>query len=220
MSEDDNIVPFPRPGKKERGEPFLNLPPATTVLVGAIFGIHALIWLFVDPAQQYRIFEQFGFVPAAFSEDGAPLWRLLLSPFSYMFLHGGWMHASVNGFMTLAFGAGVERMIGGKRMILLFVLCGMASVFLHFLFNLHSDDPVVGASGGLSGLFGAALVMMQASGQLGSGQRGLWPLVVFWIAVTALFGVTGIPGGGTIAWQAHIGGFLAGLALIRFFRPA
>ena len=101
-----------------------------------------------------------GFVPAAFT-GGAPFSLLTLAtPVTYMLLHGGWMHLAMNGLMLMAFGAGVERWIGARRLLIFCLACGVISAFSHLWLNPHSDDPVIGASGALSGLFAAVLVMM------------------------------------------------------------
>jgi membrane associated rhomboid family serine protease len=117
--------------------------------------------------------------------------------------------------MLAAFGTGVDRWIGGKRMLALFVLCSFASTLVHFLFNPFSTDPVIGASGGLSGLFAAILIMMQQKGLVPTGRYGLWPLIIIWIGISVLFGMVEAPGGGAVAWAAHIGGFLAGFVFLK-----
>src|SRR5690606_14425292 len=97
----------------------------------------------------------------------------------------------------------------------LFFLCSLISVGIHFVFNFSSSVPVVGASGGISGLFAAALVMLQQRGAVPAGRYGLWPLIILWVIISILFGMMGGPDGSPVAWAAHIGGFLAGFLLLK-----
>jgi membrane associated rhomboid family serine protease len=90
--------------------------------------------------------------------------------------------------------------------------------FIHVLFFPGSPDPVVGASGAISGVFGGVLMAMRQAGRLSS----LLPVAGIWIALNVFFGVFGgTPGGGgePVAWTAHIGGFVYGLVALRFFVP-
>jgi len=132
-----------------------------------------------------------------------------------MFLHGSWTHLLLNTVMTTAFGAGVERLMGARRMIIFFVLCSLTAALIHFAVSPSSPNPVIGASGGLSGLFAAVLVMMQKMGMGGAGRYGIWPFVILWVGVSIMFGMMGAPGGGSVAWVAHIGGFLAGFIFLK-----
>jgi membrane associated rhomboid family serine protease len=77
------------------------------------------------------------------------------------------------------------------------------------------DAPLIGASGGISGLFGAVLMMAQQRGQMG-GWRALLPFIAIWILISLFFGYFGMPGAeGPIAWTAHVGGFIAGILIYR-----
>ncbi len=202
--------------KRHKSEPAINLPPVTKYFALLIFLIHAGVQVFLDSPQQYWLFSHFGFVPGAYTGNAPFGLYSFLSPLTYMFLHGNWSHIIMNGVMMAAFGTGVERMIGGRKMLIFFTLCSLSAIFIHFLFSPYSNDPVVGASGGLSGLFAAVIIMLQKMGTTGTGRYGIWPLVILWVIISALFGMMGGPGGGTIAWAAHIGGFLAGFPLLKF----
>jgi len=200
-------------------EPMINLPPFTKCLLLIIFGIHIPMELFLDPEKQYWVIGHFGFIPAYYTGAIPFAWPALLGPFTFAFLHGGWFHVLINGVMLMAFGAGLERWMGWKRMAILMLLCSLASVAVQLLFNLGSDNPVIGASGAISGMFAAAMIMLQqrhGAASMGFGGRyGLWPFILVWIGISLLFGMTGGPGGENIAWAAHIGGFLAGFVLIK-----
>ncbi|MBU0800690.1 MAG: rhomboid family intramembrane serine protease [Alphaproteobacteria bacterium] len=231
--DNDNIVRLPTAAErawaaklleKERRrqqrpphEPMINLPPVTKIILGLFIVIHLVLQFGIDDVERYRVFEHFGFVAGGYSGNApVALWSLLLGPFTYMFLHGNWMHLIMNGAMMMAFGTGCERWMGGRRFLVLFILCGLASAFVQFLFDPASTNPVIGASGGLSGLFAVVLLMMQERGLGGTSRFGIWPFIIIWIGISVIFGLMGAPGGGVIAWPAHIGGFLSGFL---FFKP-
>ncbi|MCB9987739.1 MAG: rhomboid family intramembrane serine protease [Rhodospirillales bacterium] len=197
-------------------EPLINLPPVTKALALVFLGIHALMSL-LDPVQRYEIIDTFGFVPALYSGDHALNWPAFIGPVTYMLLHGSWAHVLINTVMLAAFGSGMERWIGSRKMLILFVGSSLCAALVHLLFNLGSPEPVIGASGGISGLFGAALLILNQRGAMGgpANKQRIVTLVVVWILISVLFGFIGAPGGGTVAWIAHIGGFLAGIALLK-----
>lgn len=227
-TDDDNIVSLSEAARKRRHhtgndnsppppphEPMINLPPVTKYAVAFLVLVHLGLAFGVDDVTRYWVFEHFGFVAGGYT-GAAPLpwWSLVLGPLTYMALHGSWMHLGMNGAMMVAFGAGCERWMGGRRLFVLFVLCGLVSALVQFAYAPQSTDPVIGASGGLSGMFAAVLVMLQQRGLGGRGRYGIWPFVFLWIGISVLFGTMGAPDGSVVAWPAHIGGFLAGFIFI------
>lgn len=212
----ENVIRFPsRSGRrKECREPIINLPPATKALALSFLLIHFALQFAPGPLQ-YWVYEVFGFVPARYTGRAAFGWYAVADPLTYMFLHGGWTHVLLNTFMMAAFGTGAERMMGARRMLVFFTLCSIGGAFAHLAVSPFSTDPVIGASAGISGLFAAVLLMMQKAGMGGTGRYGIWPFVILWVAVSFAFGGMGAPGGGTVAWAAHIGGFLAGFLLLK-----
>lgn len=199
-------------------EPMVNLPCATKWLLFLIVGLHVLIHLIVPVEMRDWAMTNFGFVPARFS-GMIPfnIWAAF-SPITYMFLHGSWLHIIMNGVMLMAFGSGIERWLGTKRMLIFALLCGLISIATHFALNMNSLQPVVGASGALSGLFAAALIMLNRGQRDLGGRFGLMPFVILWIGISIAFGMTGAPDGSAIAWAAHIGGFLGGFAVLKLMR--
>ncbi|MCB9996411.1 MAG: rhomboid family intramembrane serine protease [Rhodospirillales bacterium] len=197
-----------------KAEPMINLPPVTKIMLIAIIGIHLALTLFTNEVQLYWVHEHFGFKPAYYTGD-FPGWIALIVPFTYMFLHGGWMHLGMNAAMLAAFGAGIEQWMGGKRMVILFIACGLAACLFHFILSPFSQQTMIGASGGISGLFAAVLIMLQSQGRLGAGRYGILPFAALWVGLSFVFGLLGGPDGSPIAWAAHIGGFFAGLVFIR-----
>ena len=163
-------------------------------------------------------FTHLGFIPGRFTGFAIFEPLALLTPLTHMFFHGGWLHIAMNTVMLLAFGSGVERWIGGKKMIIFFLLSGLCGAALHLVLNYNSFMPVIGASGGLSGLFALALIMINRQNGGITGKYGIWPIVGIWVGISVLFGFIGSPDGSEIAWAAHVGGFLGGFALIKLMK--
>lgn len=196
--------------------PLLNLPPVTKFMLLAFLAAHILSDVIVSAQTQFWIFRSFGFVPGYYTGALPFGWEAFAGPLTFTFLHGSWTHILLNGFMMMAFGTGVERWMGGKRLLAFFMLCNLCAALAQFVFDPFSTAPVIGASGGLSGLFAAVLLMMQQQQGLGSGNRyGIWPFIILWIVISVVFGLIGGPGGSSVAWAAHIGGFLAGFVLCK-----
>lgn len=150
-------------------------------------------------------------------EAGRPL-GLLTS----LFLHGGWAHALMNAAFGLAFGTPVARLFGlrtaGVIVFFIFYLaCGVIAGLAFVVLHPGGMDPVLGASGAVSGLMGAAARLMDGQGRLGSPfSRSALSMAAAWIAVNLLIALTGMAPGleeGSVAWEAHLGGFAAGLLL-------
>jgi membrane associated rhomboid family serine protease len=143
-----------------------------------------------------------------------------------MFVHASTLHLSINVLSLMAFGAGIEKKLGGKHMLLFYLACGLGGAFIHALIDIHSDMPMIGASGAISGLFGGIIMLMFEAGLMGDGEaksgfakyKGLLPVIAVWIGSAAFFGIYGVPGvDNPIAWDVHIGGFVSGLLLYRPF---
>ncbi|MBV1706245.1 MAG: rhomboid family intramembrane serine protease [Hyphomicrobiales bacterium] len=156
---------------------------------------------------------------------------------TYAFLHGSWLHVGSNCLWLLVFGAPVARRFGAARFLLLLAVTAIAGASMHYAFNATSIAPVIGASAAVAGAMGAAVRFVFQPGGL-SPQSGYVPalslgevmrsssalsFLVVWFVVNL---VTGVGSGalaissGPIAWQAHIGGLLAGLLLFNLFdRP-
>ncbi|MBN9490451.1 MAG: rhomboid family intramembrane serine protease [Alphaproteobacteria bacterium] len=204
-----------RGGAHERA---INLPPAILWIIGLNVAVHLLRQLVSESVDDQLILE-FGLIPVAYTgQPGGDWLSLVLAPFTYQFLHGGWVHLGVNMLSLAAFGAPVERSLGVRRFVAFYLSAGLAAALVHVLSFPDSADPVVGASGAISGVFGAVLVLLRRVGRMSS----LLPIAGVWIALNVFFGIFGgTPGAGgqPVAWTAHIGGFIYGLAAIRLFVP-
>jgi membrane associated rhomboid family serine protease len=206
----------PGPGRGT-GERAINLPPAVMWLIGINVAVHLLRGLLSDEADNALI-QQFGLVPAAYTGGSHDLLSQVLAPLTYQFLHGGWLHLGVNMVTLAAFGAPVERLLGVRRFLFFYLSAGVVAAFVQVAVFPESIDPVIGASGAISGVFGGVLMLMRYVGSLTS----LLPVAGIWIALNVFFGIFGgTPGAGgeQVAWVAHIGGFVYGLAAIRLFLP-
>lgn len=197
-------------------EPMINLPPVTKYMLLALLIPHLVIEFLLSPPQQFWVMEHFGVIPAAYTVEFTG-WQAIVSPFTYMFLHASWLHIGMNAAMLLAFGAGLERWMGGKRLFIFFYISSIAAVVFHFIVAPTSPYVVIGASGGISGLFAAAMIMLQSQGRMPLGKYGIWPFAAFWIMISFIFGLTGAPDGSNVAWAAHVGGFVFGLLFIKPF---
>ena len=214
----DNVIDMAAHRQPEpRRKAFINLPPATLALLLLLLAVQIGMSL-IAPEMRYELIQTFGFIPAPWTGHAPFAMFMLATPLSYILLHGGWAHLAINGLSLAAFGAGVERWIGWKRYLILFFACGIAAAFAQVLLTPASTDPVIGASGSLSGLFAAIIVMLhRMRAQRGEAPRTL-SIVILWIGITVVSGVSGLPYGANVAWAAHLGGFAAGFSMIRALR--
>jgi membrane associated rhomboid family serine protease len=192
-----------------------NVPPAVLALIAANVVVH-LVLLGVSNDVFAWVMIHLAFIPIRYSAEGLGGWPAWVGPLTYQFLHGGWLHLGINMVMLAALGSGVERLAGRARMLALYFASGVVGAFAHFAVFPWSNVPVVGASGSISGLFGAVLWLMARPNQWGQRTLRFWPAALIWVAISVAIGFVGMPGvaAGQIAWVAHIGGFVAGVAIM------
>jgi membrane associated rhomboid family serine protease len=201
--------------KPPPSEPMFNLPRMTKLLVLVNLGVFLVTEYFPSWLGDEQLYD-LAFISARYSGDMDFGMAALTSPVTHLFLHAGWLHLLMNMGSLLAFGAGLERAIGGKKLLALYLASGLVGALLHLLVYPHMQIPMIGASGAVSGLFGGILMMMYYSGGMGTGYRKLLPFVLIWVGMAGFFGFFGVPGtDNPIAWTTHIGGFLGGMALYR-----
>ena len=173
----------------------------------------------------------FGFIPALLFTDASLPPELAVVPagatlFTSMFLHGGFMHLAGNMLYLWVFGNNIEDVCGHPRFLLFYLLCGVAAAFAQALPNPASEVPMIGASGAISGVLGAYLLLFPHARvyvlvpffifwtyQVPAG----W-LLGFWFLFQLWSGLASDPTQPGVAFWAHIGGFLAGMVLIFLFR--
>lgn len=218
-----------------------------SVATFAIVGLNALAWAFVqgfgvEPALSRSVCE-LGVVPGellgaaavgtsvpispgmACIVSDAPNWW---TPLTSMFMHGGWFHILGNMWFLSLFGDNVEDSMGPLRFVIFYVVCGFAAVAAQSLANPASPIPMVGASGAIGGVMGAYAVLYPRAPVEMLVVLGFYvdrvavPAVVmlgYWFFIQLLGGIPTLAGeGGGVAFWAHIGGFLAGVALVPLFR--
>jgi membrane associated rhomboid family serine protease len=211
-------------------EPFLRAPAVVVGLIAVLAGAHALR-VFGFPGSGDSWFISYGFVPARYSASylaarganpGSVVQQAL--PFvTYLFLHANWTHLAVNCVWLLAFGPVVARRQGAMVFVLFFLVCGIAGAAAHLALNWADPQPLIGASAGISGLMAAAF-RMSFLGPSDEVSRPLAPIfssrimlwTAIWAGVNIVVGKLGIGtggGGDLVAWQAHLGGYAAGLLL-------
>ncbi|MEO6214202.1 MAG: rhomboid family intramembrane serine protease [Vicinamibacterales bacterium] len=152
----------------------------------------------------------------------APFWTTL---FTSMFLHGGWMHLGGNMLYLWIFGDNLERAMGALKFSVFYLLCGLAASAAHIIFNLQSPIPAVGASGAISGVLGGYLLLFPRNQVRVMTYRGIVhvPAMIvlgFWIVLQFINGVGSVARTDEtagVAYMAHIGGLVAGLALVKLF---
>jgi membrane associated rhomboid family serine protease len=145
-----------------------------------------------------------------------------------MFLHGSWMHLLGNMWFLWIFGNNIEDSMGRPRFVVFYLLCGLAAALLQVAVTPGSGVPMVGASGAISGVMGAYLIlyprvrvfaMVPIGFMLTSIALPAWAMLVYWLLLQFVSGLTllGRDTGGGVAFWAHVGGFVAGVVLIKLF---
>jgi membrane associated rhomboid family serine protease len=179
-----------------------------------------------------RIVYALGVVPASLLGQGQlPPELSLVSPwmtvFTSMFMHGGWMHLIGNMLYLWIFGDNVEDSMGHGRFVVFYLLCGIAAVLAQALPDPASTIPMVGASGAISGVLGAYLLLYPHARVLVAIPLGFLLhtmripaglVLVLWFGLQLFSSAMAQPGQGGVAFRAHIGGFVAGMILIPLFK--
>lgn len=224
-------------GMVRRTEPVFNLPRSLVVTMALLVIVFVVDTYLLSDEQQSMVLVLFAFTPLRYvyplaDQHFAWLW----TPVTYSFLHGGIEHIGFNALWLLAFGAPVIRRIGTVRYVLFWILSSAAAAFFHAALHWGDDTVLIGASGVISALMGAACRFAfptrggydRQFGHLYPRQTILGALrnrtvVIFtlmWLFGNVLIAV-GLPlvGGdmGEIAWDAHVGGFLFGFLLFGWF---
>ena len=206
--------------------PTRNYPIVNNVIIGINVVVY-LIQLGQGP-ELGRFIYTYGLVPAHYSfpqlASDFSTGQQILSFVSFMFLHGDFWHLLGNMWSLYIFGDNVEDRLGPLRYLIFYLLCGLASGLSHMLFNLHSQLPIIGASGAIAGIMGAYFILHPRSKILtlipiffipyfieipAFFFLGIWFVLQFINAAVSHGGISGI------AWWAHIGGFVFGIILLK-----
>jgi len=212
-------------------QPIFRAPAVVLWLIGLLAALH--LARISRPALSDALVYEYGLYPLRYSHafleshmaNPGTLWERVVPFLSYLGLHGSWMHLIINCLWLLAFGPIVARRFGNVLFLLFFLACGVAAALCYLALNWGSPVPVVGASGAISGLMAAAIRMLPGQAPwVTQSEAPLAPLLsrqilvfsAIWAGINLLTALTGLGVGGEsglIAWQAHLGGFLAGLLL-------
>ncbi len=208
------------------------LKPVVTISLIATCACVFLWQRSLDAAQSRQAVAALGAIPAVLLTDARlPLdlqWiPRFASPFTSMFLHGGWMHLLGNMLFLWIFGDNVEDAMGHARYLVFYLLCGIAAIFAQALSAPNSPYPIIGASGAISGVLGAYLLLFPRARVL---TLVLLPfffttvelparlLLLLWFAGQLISDLAAPDGGASVAFRAHIGGFLTGMLLVPFLK--
>ncbi len=219
-------------------EPMFNVPRIVVLTAAVMIGVQ-LIRMALPDEESVQFLLALAFIPARYSGAAADLpggyLAAVTSFVTYMFVHSGWVHLSVNLLWMVAFASPVAKRIGDWRFLSFSALCGIAGALTHLAFHFGEMTPVVGASAAISGQMAAAMRFVfgarpgretdLAHAPLESLSRTLTDRRILavlgvWVALNAVFGLGGVSIAGTegdIAWEAHIGGFLFGLLCFGIF---
>jgi membrane associated rhomboid family serine protease len=203
-------------------------PPVVTWLLIATNCLVFLLQNSLSPADLEEFLRDFALIPARYTAgfvDGEVYVTDLFSFFTMMFLHGGWLHLIFNMWTLWLFGPTVEDRLGHGRYLAFYLACGLAASIAHVVFNPTSIVPALGASGAIAGVLGCYMRLFPMARVVvvvpiifiplffevyAFVFVGLWFLVQLFQGTAEL--LLGISAGG-VAWWAHVGGFVAGLAL-------
>jgi membrane associated rhomboid family serine protease len=201
-------------------QPARRFPLATLLIIAANISVFVRWQLDVGIDQSVKIG---GLVPVVFIHS---TWRTgMAHMLTSMFMHAGWMHLVGNMWFLWIFGKNTEDCMGFIRFVFFYLLCGIASFYTYIRFSAQSHIPLIGASGAISGVLGAYLMIRPTASITTLGpffypiKLPAWFFLIVWFALQILMQLesAGQSGDG-VAYLAHIGGFLTGMILIFFFK--
>lgn len=216
-------------------QPVFNAPGVVLALIGLLVALHAVLWV---AGEDWRVWSLYAlaFIPSRLADPGFPVlpgsaaWSFL----TYALLHGDWLHLLFNCLWLLVFGTPAARHLGVSRFLLLSALSAIGGSLASLALHWGETVILVGASGVVSGLLGAAIPIMYGV-RVPGGRRPLSPLellfngralgfMLVFLVITILSGASGWTGQSfleqaSIAWEAHLGGFAAGLVGFYLLAP-
>ncbi len=207
-----------------------------------LIATNAAVWYWVQGAgMDFQVLMasvcELGAIPAEITGEATPLppgvpdpcpgeglgWPALLTS---MFLHGGWLHLIGNMWFLWIFGNNIEDSMGHLRFLVFYLLTGLAAAGVHIVSEPGSQLPMVGASGAISGIMGAYLVLYPRVRVhtlfiiiilIRVIPLPAWLLLGYWLLIQVLLGTAAPAAGGGVAFWAHVGGFVAGVLLVKPF---
>jgi membrane associated rhomboid family serine protease len=234
---------------REKSEPILNVPPVVIGTIAVLAAIHIIrVWL-LPPAAEREFLLLFSFIPARYDQAielpasfgggyGAEIWSFV----TYALIHADLFHLGLNVLWMLPFGSALARRLGPGRFVAFCLMTSAAGACAHLAVHFGEVYPMVGASAAISGMMAAAMrfafqrggpllnwhaqddaaYQVPAVSLLGSLRDPRFlGFVAVWFGINVIFGLGGVQldNGQSVAWEAHIGGFVAGAVLFSLFDP-
>jgi membrane associated rhomboid family serine protease len=214
------VIPISDDNRGRRSTPYVTF---------ALIGINILVFLYqltLSERELFLFFTDWGAVPTLVTEEGR--WFTLLTS---AFLHGGWLHLGGNMLFLWVFGDNVEDVMGHVGYLIFYLLTGVAASATQVFLDTSSEIPLVGASGAISGVLGAYIVLFPQGRIITLLFIGFffttfmlpaWAMIGYWIVLQFIQGFLSLSvqtmETGGVAFFAHVGGFVAGIALVWLFR--
>ncbi|MBL8599019.1 MAG: rhomboid family intramembrane serine protease [Devosia sp.] len=244
MSDDNKTKQKQQVTTAPERQPIFNLPAAVAAIAGLFLAIQALQSFVLNESIRNEVLVWLAFIPYRLIENAAApggIWPLFWTPFTHAFLHAGWEHVIFNTVWFVIFGTPIARRYGAAKLLILFLLSALAGAAAFAVTTLPQFALLVGASGGVAGLTGAAVRFIFQPIQVGidpeTGERIVLGrrlatigevlrhptariFAIVWIVLNGIVPLLPMfmPGMAVeIAWQAHIGGFLFGFFAIPLF---
>jgi len=205
--------------------PCKRYPLVNTLIIAANIIVY-LFQLNLGP-ELNRFLYSYGLVPARYTDSALSTLfsfsQQLTAPFTFMFLHGSFWHLIANMWSLYIFGDNIEDRLGPFRYLIFYILCGIASGFSHFFLNFDSTVPVIGASGAIAGVMGAYFVLYPRAKILTLIPIFIIPYFIYipafiflglWFVLQFLNAASTSADSASIAWWAHIGGFIFGIFIL------
>lgn len=192
-----------------------------------ILGANILVFALTSALSALRPELSFGMIPAVVFGDAILPASVLqtpafVTPFTSVFLHGGFEHIIGNMLFLWVFGDNIEDAMGTPRFIIFYVLCGVCAAMAHAFVMPSSEAPLIGASGAVSGVIAAYVLLHPHVRVYGLALKWIpvavkaMYVIAAWIALQFAFAIFG--GDPNVGWWAHVGGIIAGAVLIVFFK--
>lgn len=215
--------------------PVFNLHGAIVALSLACVAVHVIRTQLLSPEADTWLLIETAFFPTRYLPQILTLdFPTIFSPVTYAFLHGDWTHLGINVIWLAVFGSPLAYRIGWRRSLLFWLVTAGIAAATHLAIYFGDVVPVIGASGAVSGFMGAAARFgLRANRReprrgfdgplLTVGQslrvRGVLPFLVIWVGINIIVGINpfGPEDGSGVAWEAHIGGLVAGFLLVPLF---
>lgn len=204
-------------------QPRQGIPLVVIVLAAAFVGAFLLFFM-LAPTQQNQLIYDFALIPARFDpnspEHFTTLYGALGPLFGHVFLHANWLHLGMNTLVYLQAAPWVATRMGAARFLLMFFISALGGALAYIVINAQSQHEAVGASGAICGVFGAYFLSVRRSWREALADTRVRGAIGSFLFINVLLaGIASATGFLPIAWEAHLGGFLAGAVAYLLLAP-